>query len=73
MSSTVLGIMGLGKRIREARGEMTQRELADLLGVDPMTVSRWERDVVDVSNRKVRRIAEATGKPLSFFYEGAAA
>ena len=30
------------QRKRKALG-MTQRELADLLKVDPMTISRWER------------------------------
>lgn len=31
------------KRIRKARG-LSQRQVADRVGVDPMSVSRWERD-----------------------------
>jgi transcriptional regulator with XRE-family HTH domain len=65
--------MSLGERIKEARGEMTQRDLADALGVDPITVSRWERGVNELTTRKLRKIAEATGKPLAFFYEETAA
>lgn len=60
--------MSLAARIKEARGEFTQRELADKLGVDPISVSRWERGVVEPSSRRVRRIAEITGRPVEFFY-----
>ncbi len=61
--------MSLGERIKEARGTMTQRDLADKLGVDPISVSRWERGVVELTVRRVRQISEATGKPLEFFVE----
>jgi transcriptional regulator with XRE-family HTH domain len=40
------------RRLREARG-LTQRKLADLIQVDPVTVSRWERD--DKSPRDAAR------------------
>ncbi len=32
----------IGKRIREIRGERTQKEFGDLLGVSPMAVSLYE-------------------------------
>jgi transcriptional regulator with XRE-family HTH domain len=60
--------LSLGDRIREARGTLTQRELADLLGVDPITVSRWERGTVEPSGRRIRKIAEATGRKAEWFY-----
>jgi len=37
------------KNIRGAIG-VSQAELARRLGVDPMTVSRWERKVVSIPN-----------------------
>jgi transcriptional regulator with XRE-family HTH domain len=60
--------LSLGERIRTARGGRTQRELADELGVDPITVSRWERGAIEPSGRRIREIAEATGKTEAWFY-----
>jgi transcriptional regulator with XRE-family HTH domain len=34
----------LGELIRQARGDLSQAEVAKLVGVDQSTVSRWERD-----------------------------
>lgn len=52
---------------------MTQAELASELGVDPITVSRWERDVVEPRATTIRRLAGLAGMPVSWFYEEAAA
>jgi transcriptional regulator with XRE-family HTH domain len=65
--------LSLGERIREARGDLTQRELADKLGLDPITVSRYERNATEPSRRRIRAIAEATGRDVAWFYSEAAA
>lgn len=53
---------GIGARIRAARrgAALTQAELAAALGVEPITVSRWERGVTSPSLPRLRRIAELT-------------
>lgn len=38
------------------RLKMTQRQFADLVGVDPITVSRWERAVTRVQRPMVTHI-----------------
>lgn len=60
----------IGCRVREARAEygMTQEELAGDVGVDPKYISRIENGRKHGSDQLIRRISEATGKPLSFFY-----
>jgi transcriptional regulator with XRE-family HTH domain len=62
---------GVGARIREARMAMglTQDELADLVGIGMRQIQYYE---AGDSNpyRTLRRIAEVTGKPLSFFLAG---
>jgi transcriptional regulator with XRE-family HTH domain len=64
----------LGDRIREARGHLTQDELADRIRarrpkikVSGVRISRYERDVQAPRLSVVVAIAEATDKPLDFF------
>lgn len=47
---------------------MTQRELANKLGVDPMTVSRWERGKADPSLTHIRTMAGLAGLSPSWFF-----
>jgi transcriptional regulator with XRE-family HTH domain len=63
----------LGGRIREARASKgwKQRELASEVEVEPITVSRWERGATTPDLDVLRLVAEATGKPLSYFVAGA--
>lgn len=58
----------VGENIRAARGEMTQRQVANLLDIDPMSVSRWERGKVLPSTESLIAIADALGRDLGWFY-----
>jgi transcriptional regulator with XRE-family HTH domain len=62
----------LGGRIREARASKgwKQRELASEVEVEPITVSRWERGATTPDLDVLRLVADATGKPLSYFVGG---
>lgn len=44
---------------------MTQRQLAESLGVESITVSRWERGVTTPSLPRLRKIAELTQTTVS--------
>jgi transcriptional regulator with XRE-family HTH domain len=57
----------VGGRVRAARraAGLTQKQLAESLGVEPITVSRWERDVTSPSLPRLRRIAELTETTVS--------
>jgi transcriptional regulator with XRE-family HTH domain len=59
--------VGLGGRLRTARRSvgLTQKQLAERLGVESVTVSRWERDVTTPSLPRLRRIAELTETTVS--------
>jgi len=61
----------LGRRIKQARDERgwKQKDLAQAVHVEPMTVSRWERGVNTPDLDTLALIAKATGKPQSFFVE----
>lgn len=52
----------LGDRIRKARdaADMTQVELAEVLGVHPKTVARWESMHSQIGLEVLYRIAEVT-------------
>jgi transcriptional regulator with XRE-family HTH domain len=44
---------------------LTQKQLAEALGVESITVSRWERGVTTPSLPRLRRIAELTETTVS--------
>lgn len=58
---------GVGGRLRIARRSvgLTQKQLAAELGVESITVSRWERGVTTPSLPRLRRIAELTETTVS--------
>lgn len=62
----------IGDRIREARAGKgwKQKHLAAEVEVEPITVSRWERGATTPDLDVLRLVAEATGKPLSYFVSG---
>lgn len=65
----------IGERMQQARHEaydgngLTQQEVAGLLGVSPITLSRWENCVRHPSFEDLERFAQVVNKPLSFFFE----
>jgi transcriptional regulator with XRE-family HTH domain len=65
---------GVAAKVSRARLEaaLTQEELAELVGVSLRSIAHWEAGRMP-RGRHLRRLAEATGKPLSFFFEEMAA
>jgi transcriptional regulator with XRE-family HTH domain len=59
----------VGGRIKSARAEKgwKQKHLAAEVRVEPITVSRWERGATTPDFNALGLIAEATGKPVSYF------
>ena len=51
----------LGEVIREVRGTLTQDDLADAVGTDQGTVSRWERGNLRPTLDDLRAIEDALG------------
>ena len=51
--------MTVGSNIKKARGNMKQADLADILGVDVSTVSRWENDKNVPISSMLKKIADA--------------
>jgi DNA-binding XRE family transcriptional regulator len=57
-----------GRRIREARqwAGMSQRAIADAVGVSQASISHWELDRFDPGPAVLYEIAVATGAPVSW-------
>lgn len=57
----------MGGRLRIARRSvaLTQKQLAEKIGVEAITVSRWERGATTPSLSRLRRIAELTETTVS--------
>jgi len=58
-------------RIVRARAEaaLTQEELAQQAGCSVFSIGKYERGERALRGPALRRIAEATGKPLAFFFD----
>ena len=65
-----LGILlGIEKRIRKIRGELTQAEFAKLFGVNQNTISRWEKGgITDL--QALERIANYGGVTVQWLLRG---
>jgi len=62
--------ISIREKIVLARREkkLTQQQLADKIGVDMQTFSRWERGIIKkIPTDALEKIAAATGNPLSYF------
>lgn len=60
----------LGRRIKVARiaAKLSQQELAERIGLKhAQDISRYERGKTEVPSARIDLIAEATGRPRSFF------
>jgi transcriptional regulator with XRE-family HTH domain len=52
---------GIGKRLREVRGGITQAEFADRLGVTKLTITRYEGDKTIPDGKFLLRLEELFG------------
>lgn len=60
----------VGQNIKAARlsCDLTQRLLAERVGVDAMLVSKWERGRHRPNDQNLALIAEQTNRDLAWFY-----
>jgi transcriptional regulator with XRE-family HTH domain len=56
------------KAARAANAPMTQSDLATMIGVDPMFVSKWERGVNRPSEPNLMALADALGVEPAWFF-----
>lgn len=56
--------------IRTARlaADLTQAQLAAVLGIESMAVSKWERGLHSPSDSNLVALAERLGRPVGWFY-----
>ena len=64
--------MSLGERIIELRKEqdMSQGQLADLIGVSRQAVSKWENDTASPDTMKLIRLADVLGTEIEYLATG---
>jgi transcriptional regulator with XRE-family HTH domain len=64
--------MSIGKRIRKRRQilEMTQKELAEAIGVTPQHISAIEQDKRDPSLSSLGKLAEELGVTIDYLVTG---
>ncbi|KXG73825.1 helix-turn-helix domain-containing protein [Thermotalea metallivorans] len=60
----------VGERIKQARlyREMTQEDLADLLGIKKQTISKYEKGDITISTDIIFKLRNALKFPVKFFY-----
>lgn len=62
----------LGSRIRQVRGDKSQAEFAEELGVHQITVSRWENGRRQISFSDLQKIAQRYGVNIKWLATGLA-
>lgn len=65
-------LLNVGLRLREVRERLgwTQERLAEQLGVQPETVSRYETGVIPLSIATLEQVSIVTGEPVQGFLVG---
>ncbi|ACC98012.1 SOS-response transcriptional repressors (RecA-mediated autopeptidases) [Elusimicrobium minutum Pei191] len=63
--------MSIGKKILQARRELnlTQKELAQKIGLPGSTIARWETDSFSPSPKNIEKLSKALGREYKYFYE----
>lgn len=63
--------VSLGRRVAllRKRGHLTQRELAERVGVSPQTISNWENEVSQIPSPDVPTVAGAFGISVAELYD----
>lgn len=56
------------KKLRKSKG-VTQRELADRLGISEQAVSKWENNLSNPSTKNLLQIAKMFGVSITYFYQ----
>jgi transcriptional regulator with XRE-family HTH domain len=66
--------IAIGARVKDARVQagLTQEALGNAIGVTFQQIQKYERGTNRVASDRLPRIAEALGKPITFFYSAAA-
>lgn len=57
-----------GERLKDSRKKkgLSQTHLAELLGVQPSAVSRWERDIFEPTDETKKKLAEMLGTTVAY-------
>lgn len=65
----------IGKRLKEIRKQkgMTQKQLAEMIGVSVSTIKKWEQDIVDPNTSAMISIAVALNVSLDYLFGNDAA
>ena len=56
------------KKLRKNKG-VTQRELAERLGISEQAVSKWEKNLSNPSTKNLLEIAKIFGVSITYFYQ----
>jgi transcriptional regulator with XRE-family HTH domain len=72
MSKNSAPLQFSGSRLREARGDRAIEEVALAAGVSVRTIANWESGSTEPDAGKLAILATTLGKPIRFFFEGAA-
>lgn len=53
-----------------AKANRTQKEIADIIGKDPATISRWEKDSTQIGAEDLQRLAKIFKIPMDLIFIG---